>query len=80
VQLGEGRRTLRGAVTDGHGAMVELLLAEWGGGGRTRRETYCSGTSYTRNLTLSLPGLNPGLLGEKAAYNRVSYERRRYVS
>jgi hypothetical protein len=56
---------------DEYGATVEWRLASENR--RTRRKTCCSATSSTKNLTLSHPGLNPGLHVEKPAPRRLSY-------
>jgi hypothetical protein len=70
VLLGQGYRTLRGAVIDDYGAMVEWWLT--GKTRRTRRKTCSSATSSTTNLTWSHPGLNSGLLSEKPASSSLN--------
>jgi hypothetical protein len=59
-----------GAVINEYGTMVGRLVKE---SRRTRRKICSSITSTTINITLSRPGLNPGLRGEKPRPSRLSY-------
>jgi hypothetical protein len=62
VLLGQGYRTPRGAVTDEYGAVVEI------------RKNSENNLLQCHLVHLeSHPALNPGLVGEKTASNRLSY-------